>query len=134
MPDDDDDAASEDVETLGEGSPMLRRWSTDPATGSRPLLPAKADDEERDDLLQPISDDDDDGLGSAGPSSSALSFSGQWESTRSDGSPGGSSSWAESPLTRGQKRKVYGGGRHGEAMEGGGMSAGEVAGLILAGT
>ncbi|KAL8293138.1 hypothetical protein RQP46_000832 [Phenoliferia psychrophenolica] len=131
--DDDEGRASEDADaSVGEGSPMLHKF-----TSSRNSKPPKQKgaaqaalsptEDDREELLRLDSDDSDDALGSGTPSGV---LSGQWESTATD-SP---NLWSESRLTRGQKRRVYGGGRHGDAMEGGGMSAGEVAGLVLAGT
>lgn len=118
--DSDEGAVSEDVDNVGEGSPMLHKWGGAGAVQS-------PDGDEREELMR-LSDDDDDEFGPSGTPITALA--GQWESTAND-TP---NLWTEARLTRGQKRRVYGGGRHGEALEGGGMSAGEVAGLVLAGT
>lgn len=89
-----------------------------------------------DDAEASDSDGDESPGGLATPSGSNR-IGGQWESSwGEDGfSPASAGSgWSDSHLTRGQKRRVYGGGRHGEAMQGGGLGAGEVAGLLLAGT
>ena len=125
---DDDGRVSEDhdQDTVGEGSPMLQKWGGGPRKDSQTL---EDDSDDREELLRLDSDDEDD-LSGATPSGTLLG--GQWESTAIEtDSP---NLWSESRLTRGQKRRVYGGGRHGDAMEGGGMTAGEVAGLVLAGT
>ncbi|KAI5476198.1 hypothetical protein MNV49_007960 [Pseudohyphozyma bogoriensis] len=114
-----------------EGSPMLGRWTEGEGEGEEVYTPG-SENESRDELLR-LSDDEglddlEEGLGSA--SNEGLS-GGMWESSWSEE---GTSSWSGTHLTRGQKRRVYGGGKHGHVPEGGGLGAGEVAGLLLAGT
>ncbi|KAK4704077.1 hypothetical protein P7C70_g2139, partial [Phenoliferia sp. Uapishka_3] len=131
-PDDEDDdgLASEDVDNAGEVTPMLskgRSINTGRKNGAASPEDEEGDEEGSEELLRLGSDSEDEASNAGGLNSSVIG--GQWES-----GSGAGSGWGDSHLTRGQKRRVYGGGRHGDAMEGGGSSAGEVAGMVLAGT
>lgn len=97
--------SAEETDGAGERSPMLEQWEGD------------EDDEEVDeDSLNFALSSDPGGSGDFGRSGAGVRRSG-----------------SHPHLTKGQKRRVYGGGRNGDSIEGGGMGVGEVAGLIFAG-
>lgn len=96
--------SADSLETTHETAPMLARWD--------------------------VGIDDDDDVGAVDEDSAELGL-GLGES---EGRPWGE--WDEPARShgRGKNRRVYGGGRHGDAMEGGVLGPGEVAGMILAAT
>lgn len=98
--------SAEETDGAGERSPMLEQWEGD----------EEDDDAADEDSLNFALSSDPGGSGDFGRSGSGVRRSG-----------------SHPHLTKGQKRRVYGGGRNSDSIEGGGMGVGEVAGLIFAG-